>query len=76
MIKIGSIAGQKVSHGSAVYSGTKCAVTAISEGLRQEIGGAIRTTIIAPDLIKTDQKLDSSHACNAAMVGEAYKLAI
>lgn len=76
MITIGSIAGHKVSPGSAVYSGTKFAVAAISEGLRQEIGGAIRTTIIEPGLIDTDLKLGSSHEGSAAMVGEVYKMAI
>ncbi len=76
MINIGSIAGQKESPGGAIYSGTKFAVRAISEGLRQEIGGAIRTTIIEPGLIDTDLKLGSSHEDSAAFVGEAYKMAI
>ncbi|SOH95346.1 NADP-dependent 3-hydroxy acid dehydrogenase YdfG [Monaibacterium marinum] len=76
MITIGSIAGHKVSPGGAVYSGTKFAVAAISEGLRQEIGRAIRTTIIEPGLIDTNLKAGSSHEGSAAAIGEVYKMAI
>ena len=38
----------------AVYSGTKFAVRAISEGLRQEAGDKLRVTIISPGFIKTN----------------------
>ena len=38
----------------AVYSGTKFAVRAISEGLRQEAGDKLRVTIITPGFVKTD----------------------
>lgn len=76
MISVGSIAGHKVSPGGAVYSGTKFAVRAISEGLRQEVGGAIRTTVIDPGLIDTELKLGSSHPGSAALIGEVYKMAI
>jgi NADP-dependent 3-hydroxy acid dehydrogenase YdfG len=37
----------------AVYSGTKFAVRAISEGLRQEAGEKLRVTIISPGFVKT-----------------------
>jgi NADP-dependent 3-hydroxy acid dehydrogenase YdfG len=37
-----------------VYSGTKVAVRAISEGLRQEAGDKLRVTIISPGFIRTD----------------------
>ena len=37
----------------AVYSGTKFAVRAISEGLRQEAGDKLRVTIISPGFVKT-----------------------
>ena len=46
-INISSVAGIKVfSPGGSVYSGTKFAVRAISDGLRHEVGGNIRTTTI------------------------------
>lgn len=48
-INIASVAGIKVcSPGGTVYSGTKFAVRAIAEGLRHEVGGKIRSTIISP----------------------------
>jgi NADP-dependent 3-hydroxy acid dehydrogenase YdfG len=38
----------------SVYSGTKFAVRAISEGLRQEAGDKLRVTIISPGFVQTD----------------------
>jgi NADP-dependent 3-hydroxy acid dehydrogenase YdfG len=38
----------------AVYSGTKFAVRAISEGLRQEAGDKLRVTIISPGFVQTN----------------------
>lgn len=47
IINLSSVAGIKVfAPGGTVYSGTKFAVRAISEGLRQEVGGTIRVTSI------------------------------
>lgn len=61
-INVSSIAGVKVfSPGGSVYSGTKFAVRAISEGLRHEVGGKIRTTILEPGAIDTELKHGSSH---------------
>ncbi|MGJ0505281.1 MAG: SDR family oxidoreductase [Methylocystis sp.] len=54
-INISSVAGIKVfSPGGTVYSGTKFAVAAISEGLRHEVGGKIRTTTIMPGAVATE----------------------
>jgi NADP-dependent 3-hydroxy acid dehydrogenase YdfG len=54
-INISSVAGIKVfSPGGTVYSGTKFAVAAISEGLRHEVGGKIRTTTIMPGAVSTE----------------------
>lgn len=73
-INISSIAGKKVfSPGGTVYSGTKFAVSAISEGLRHEVGGKIRTTTIYPGLIDTELKLGSSHAESAKAIHEFYQ---
>ncbi|WP_416051488.1 SDR family oxidoreductase [Cupriavidus basilensis] len=76
-INIASVAGVKVfSPGGTVYSGTKFAVRAISEGLRHETGGAIRTTVISPGAVDSELKLGSSHAESAKVVGEFYQQAI
>ncbi|WP_420998119.1 SDR family oxidoreductase [Cupriavidus sp. 30B13] len=76
-INIASVAGVKVfSPGGTVYSGTKFAVRAISEGLRHEVGGAIRTTVISPGAVDSELKLGSSHAQSAQTVSEFYKQAI
>jgi NADP-dependent 3-hydroxy acid dehydrogenase YdfG len=52
IINVSSIAGHLVFPGSAVYSGTKFAVCAITEGVRiEEASNNIRTTIISPGTI-------------------------
>ena len=53
-VNIASTAGLKIVPTMAVYSGTKFAVRAISEGLRQEAGDKLRVTIISPGFISTD----------------------
>jgi NADP-dependent 3-hydroxy acid dehydrogenase YdfG len=55
IINVSSVAGHKTSPNSTVYSATKFAVRAISEGLRQEVKPYnIRTTIISPGAVKTE----------------------
>ncbi|POR51083.1 hypothetical protein B0G62_107110 [Paraburkholderia eburnea] len=76
-INIASVAAIKVfSPGGTVYSGTKYAVRAISEGLRHEVGGSIRTTTIEPGAVDSELKLGSSHEESSQFVKEFYKLAI
>jgi NADP-dependent 3-hydroxy acid dehydrogenase YdfG len=53
-VNIASTAGHKTVAGQAVYSATKFAVRAISEGLRQEAGDSLRITIISPGFVQTD----------------------
>jgi NADP-dependent 3-hydroxy acid dehydrogenase YdfG len=53
-INIASTAGHIVRPNMAVYCGTKFAVRAISEGLRQEAGDKLRVTIISPGMTRTD----------------------
>lgn len=77
IINLSSVAGIKVfSPGGTVYSGTKYAVRAITEGLRHEVGGAIRTTSIEPGAIESELKHGSSHEESSANVKEFYKQAI
>lgn len=71
-INIASVGGLKVSPGGAVYSATKFAVRAISEGLRQEVDG-IRTTIISPGAVQSELPLGSSDPETAAAVKEMYE---
>ncbi|MDW6004214.1 SDR family oxidoreductase [Vibrio mangrovi] len=55
IISTDSVAGHVVYPGSAVYCGTKFAVRAIMEGLRQEEReNNIRSTIISPGLVNTE----------------------
>jgi len=49
-----STAGLITKPNQSVYSGTKFAVRAISEGLRQEAGDKLRVTIISPGFVRTD----------------------
>lgn len=56
ILNVSSVAGHQVMKGSAVYSGTKYAVRAISDGLRQEIDPSheIRVTIVSPGAVATE----------------------
>ncbi|MFJ3484853.1 SDR family oxidoreductase [Pseudomonas sp. NPDC090202] len=77
IINISSVAGIKVfSPGGSVYSGTKYAVRAISDGLRHEVGGKIRTTTIEPGAVDSELKFGSGHQPSADVVQEFYKQAI
>jgi NADP-dependent 3-hydroxy acid dehydrogenase YdfG len=53
-INIASTAGLVTKPTMSVYSGTKFAVRAISEGLRQEAGEKLRVTIITPGFVRTN----------------------
>ncbi|MEE9725331.1 SDR family oxidoreductase [Listeria seeligeri] len=56
-INLSSVAGHQTHPGGGVYSGTKYAVRAISEALRQEEAAAksnIRVTIISPGAVATE----------------------
>ena len=54
IINISSVAGKRVMPGSSVYSATKFAVRAISEGLRLESAGKIQVTCIYPGAFTTE----------------------
>jgi NADP-dependent 3-hydroxy acid dehydrogenase YdfG len=56
LVNVSSLAGRKVTRDSSgVYAGTKFAVHAISEGLRQELlEDNIRVTIVAPGAVDTE----------------------
>jgi NADP-dependent 3-hydroxy acid dehydrogenase YdfG len=76
IINLSSVAGIKVfAPGGTVYSGTKFAVSAITEGLRQEVGDQIRVTSIAPGAVDSDLKHSTSGTA-AETVMDFYKQAI
>jgi NADP-dependent 3-hydroxy acid dehydrogenase YdfG len=49
-----STAAHRTVPNQAVYSGTKVAVRAISEGLRQEAGENLRVTVVSPGITRTN----------------------
>ena len=55
IINVSSVAGHVVSAGGVVYSASKFAVRAISEGLRKEVKPYnIRSTIVSPGAVDTE----------------------
>ena len=52
-IAVASTAARKIVPNMAVYSGTKAAVVAICDGLRQELAGELRVTILTPGFTAT-----------------------
>lgn len=54
VINLSSIGGHAVHPTAAVYSATKFAVRAISEGLRLEVGKDLRVTVISPGVTTSD----------------------
>lgn len=76
IINLSSVAGIKVfAPGGTVYSGTKFAVSAISEGLRQEVGDKIRVTTIEPGAVDSDLKHSTSGTATDTVL-DFYKQAI
>lgn len=54
VINMASIGAYTVSPTAAVYCATKFAVAAISEGLRQEVAGDIRVTVVSPGVVESE----------------------
>ena len=75
-INISSVAGHRVGPDSAVYAGTKFAVRAISEGLRQEAGDKIRVTIISPGAVESELAETISDPALRQRVTERRKVSI
>lgn len=77
IINISSVAGHRVGMGGAVYSGTKFAVRAITEGLRMELSPTanIRATIISPGMVETEllTTITDEDALNALKARAASK---
>jgi len=76
IVNVSSIGGHAVSPTAAVYCATKFAVRAISEGLRQEVGGDIRVTVISPGVTESELAESISDEGGRAEMREFRKVAI
>jgi NADP-dependent 3-hydroxy acid dehydrogenase YdfG len=72
VINVSSVAGLMTNPTSAVYSGTKHAVKAISEGLRKETAGVIRVTTIYPGKVNTELGLSIKDPDVLAGIGDRF----
>ncbi|NJL52354.1 MAG: SDR family oxidoreductase [Hydrococcus sp. SU_1_0] len=76
IINISSVAGHKVFPSGAVYCATKYAVKAISEGIRLESNGQIRSTNISPGVVATELTNTITHEQTAKNIDQLYSVAI
>ncbi len=76
VINLSSVAGHKVFPAGAVYCATKYAVRAISEGLRLESNGEIRSTNISPGAVATELTSTITDGDTASGVNQLYSVAI
>lgn len=77
VINVSSLAGHIVAPTSAVYSATKFAVMAISEGFRQEVKPYnIRTTVISPGLTESELSHTISVEAVKNSIDELRKMSI
>ncbi|MEY2857359.1 MAG: hypothetical protein RLZZ74_1671 [Cyanobacteriota bacterium] len=76
IINISSVAGHKVFPGGAVYCATKYAVKAISEGIRLESQGQIRSTNISPGAVATELANTITHEQTAQSINQLVAIAI
>lgn len=73
-INVSSVAGLKVAApNGVVYSATKYAVRALTEGIRVESAGKFRATIISPGYIESELMYGSSHAATREAIISAYR---
>lgn len=72
IINVSSVAGLITNPTSAVYSGTKHAVKAISEGLRKESAGVIRVTCIYPGKVNTELGLSIKDPAVLSGIGSRF----
>ena len=78
IINIASVLGFKVlAPGGTVYSATKFAVRALTEGLRIELkADNIRSTMISPGVVATELPESSSEEATRSKLRDLYKIAI
>ncbi len=74
IVNVSSTAGHKIMLNGAVYSATKHAVRALSEGVRQEVKNwNIRTTIISPGAVASELPGSSAEPDMKSRLDEFYK---
>jgi NADP-dependent 3-hydroxy acid dehydrogenase YdfG len=77
ILNVSSVAAYTITPATAVYSATKQAVRALSEGLRQEVKPYnIRTTVISPGAIATELPNGVSEPEIAEAVRASYEIAL
>lgn len=76
IINIASVAAHTVFPSGAVYCATKYAVRALTEGLFQEMGGAIKATLISPGPVDTELLDRISDTRLEASMRQVYSTAI
>lgn len=76
IINLSSVAGHQVFPSGVVYCATKFAVKAISEGIRLESNGEIRSTNISPGAVDTELTSTISHEESAKNANQMYGVAI
>jgi NADP-dependent 3-hydroxy acid dehydrogenase YdfG len=76
-VNVSSVAAHKVGPGGSVYSATKMAVAAVSEGLRQELKAHnIRVTLISPGQVHTELVESVLDADFRELAKAAYRAAL
>ena len=76
-VNTASTAAHRIVPSMAVYAGTKFAVRAISEGLRQEAGDKLRVTVISPGFTRTNLAESMTNAeIKAQTISAIEKMAI
>ena len=76
IVNVASIGAHEVEPTAAVYSATKFAVLAISEGLRKEQSGDVRVTVISPGVTESELAESISDAQARDAMREYRALAI
>jgi NADP-dependent 3-hydroxy acid dehydrogenase YdfG len=77
ILNVSSVAAYTITPATAVYSATKQAVRALSDGLRQEVKSYnIRTTVISPGAIATELPNGVSEPEIAEAVRASYEIAL
>jgi NADP-dependent 3-hydroxy acid dehydrogenase YdfG len=75
-VNVASIGAYSVVPTGAVYCATKYAVRAITDGLRQEVGGDIRVTLVSPGVVESELAESISDAQSREMMREFRKISI
>ncbi len=75
IVNLSSIGGHMTFPTAAVYCGTKYAVIAISEGLRQE-NTDIRVTVVSPGVVESELAVTITHEATKAYMDDFRKIAL